>query len=125
MHRLIFLILILLAVVGIFKFSNSDLLQSSPVVIIPTFTPAPSPTPTLIPIETYQPPQIQSSEAYTIILVGDSMIETLGPNFDYLRKYLKAYYPSKTFGIFNYGFGGTNILSVNERLHNTTQYAGN
>lgn len=56
------------------------------------------------------------ADAYTIILVGDSMTETLGPNTDKLREYLEIHYPNKEFGIFNLGAGSTNILTVEEKL---------
>ncbi|MBI4036900.1 SGNH/GDSL hydrolase family protein [Candidatus Daviesbacteria bacterium] len=54
-------------------------------------------------------------------MVGDSMTEKLG-NSDELRTYLKKYYPNKTFEILNYGFGSTNILSVQDRLEKETFY---
>lgn len=56
---------------------------------------------------------------YTIVLLGDSMTEKLG-NADELRAYLNKYYPDKTFEVLNYGYGSTNILSVQERLEKTT-----
>jgi len=54
-------------------------------------------------------------------MVGDSMTEKLG-NSDEIRAYLKKDYPNKTFEILNYGFGSTNILSVQERLQKETFY---
>jgi len=56
---------------------------------------------------------------YLIVMVGDSMTETLG-NSDELRANLKNYYPKKTFDILNYGFGSTNILTLNQRLKEKT-----
>ena len=56
---------------------------------------------------------------YTLVLVGDSMTQYLG-NSDELRSYLKEYYPGKTFEVLNYGFGSTNILSVEKRLTENT-----
>ena len=58
---------------------------------------------------------------YLLVLVGDSMTEYLG-NSDELRAYLKKYYPNQTFDILNYGFGSTNILSVETRLQEKTFY---
>lgn len=81
---------------------------------------APSPTPT--PIQTYIPPTLPKKEAYTIILIGDSMTQALGPNSDLLRTELSRLYPKNIFGIFNYGFSATNILSVNERLTKETTF---
>lgn len=56
---------------------------------------------------------------YTIVMVGDSMTEKLG-NSDELKAYLKKYFPQKSFQILNYGFGSTNILSVQDRLEKET-----
>lgn len=55
-------------------------------------------------------------DAYTIVMVGDSMTESLGPNADKLREYLKINYPDKVFGIFNLAKGSTNILSLQNIL---------
>ena len=63
----------------------------------------------------------QKSPDYLIVLVGDSMTESLG-NSTEIRQYLGNYYPGKTFDIFNYGFGSTNILSLPERLTSWTEY---
>lgn len=52
------------------------------------------------------------------------MTEALGENFDFLRLNLAKYYPKKVFGLFNYGFGSTNILSIQDRLDNSTAYQG-
>ena len=52
------------------------------------------------------------------------MTESLGVNFDALRTDLKKYYPEKIFGLFNYGFGSTNILSTEDRLNHDTLYQG-
>ncbi len=63
--------------------------------------------------------KVKYPQDVTIVLVGDSMTEYLG-NSDELRAYLKDYYPNKTFEVLNYGFGSTNILSLQERLEQKT-----
>lgn len=77
------------------------------------------------------PRSVKPTEAYTIILVGDSMTDFLGENTDALRKYLKIYYgdenakpKGKVFGIFNLGFGSTNILSLQDRIEKESFYNG-
>lgn len=65
--------------------------------------------------------KVKYPQDYTLVLVGDSMTEYLG-NSDELRAYLKEYYPGKTFEVLNYGFGSTNILSVEKRLTEKTFY---
>lgn len=83
------------------------------------------PTPKIFkPVEHYEPPKIAVAPSYTLIFVGDSMIEALGENFDNLRLDLKKYSPEKVFGLFNYGYGSSNILSTEDRLNNETIYQG-
>ncbi len=65
--------------------------------------------------------QVKYPQDYTFVLVGDSMTQALG-NSDELRRYLKEYYPSKSFEFLNYGFGSTNILSLQARLDQETQF---
>lgn len=65
--------------------------------------------------------KVKYPQDYTIVLVGDSMTERMG-NSDELRADLKKYYPGKTFEVLNYGFGSTNILSVQDRLEKDTFY---
>ena len=66
--------------------------------------------------------KIKYPQDYTIVLLGDSMTETLG-NADELRGYLNQYFPDKTFEVLNYGYGSTNIMSAKERLTQTTHHA--
>lgn len=58
---------------------------------------------------------------YTIVMIGDSMTETLG-NSDELKKFLSDYYGGKSFEVLNYGFGATNILSVMDRITKETEH---
>lgn len=91
--------------------------------LISTRTPVPVPK-IYKPIDHYLPPQIPDNPSYTLIFVGDSMTESLGENSDDLRIDLKKYYPAKDFGLFNYGFGSSNILSVEDRLNHDSSYLG-
>lgn len=68
-------------------------------------------------------PLIKPSNRYTIVLVGDSMTAFLGDSSD-LKNYLKRYYPHKKIEVLNYGFGSSNVLSVEERLTTQTNHAG-
>lgn len=65
--------------------------------------------------------KVRYPEDYTIVMVGDSMTETLG-NSDELKKFLSRYYPGKSFEVLNYGFGATNILSVVDRVTQETEH---
>lgn len=68
-------------------------------------SPRPSISPTLSP----SPSPKLSKSNYTIALFGDSMVDTMGENLEYLDKSLKAKYPDVNFRLYNYGIGSQNI----------------
>lgn len=65
--------------------------------------------------------KVKYPQDYTIVMVGDSMTETLG-NSDELKKFLSDYYSGKSVEVLNYGFGATNILSVVDRITKETEH---
>src|SRR5260221_14574119 len=83
--------------------------------------PPPLTTPNLNTKPTVVNQKVKYPQDFTFVLVGDSMTATLG-NSDELRMYMKKYYYNKSFEFLNYGFGSTNILSVEQRLTQKTQY---
>jgi len=104
-----------IVIIGVFRIPKSK----------PTVLTQPTPTPKILRlIDHYEPPKIATTAAYTLIFTGDSMTEALGENFDSLRLDLTKYYPKKVFGLFNYGFGSSNILSIKDRLNHDTVYQG-
>jgi lysophospholipase L1-like esterase len=104
-----------IVIIGVFRIPKSK----------PTVLTQPTPTPKILRlIDHYEPPKIATASAYTLIFTGDSMTEALGENFDSLRLDLAKYYPKKVFGLFNYGFGSSNILSTKDRLNHNTVYQG-
>lgn len=68
--------------------------------------------------------QLSTKNSYTIALLGDSMTDTLGPDFPYLKKLLNKSYPGRTFTILNYGFASTDMESGLVRLTNNSNYMG-
>lgn len=62
--------------------------------------------------------------AWTVTLLGDSMIDTLGPVGSGLAQRLNAIYPNATFTIINHGVGAENIDSGLRRLTNGYSYLG-
>ncbi|MFZ5845079.1 MAG: hypothetical protein ACOY0S_01275, partial [Patescibacteria group bacterium] len=76
-----------------------------------------TPTPTPTPRKTRQ-------KKYTIALLGDSMVDTLGPDFPALQRELAKIFPKVKFEILNYGVGGTNIDLGLTRLTNDYLYQG-
>lgn len=69
-------------------------------------------------------PSRTRKSSYTIALLGDSMIDTLGPDAPHLKSKLNARYPGISFQIINYGVGGTNIDYGLERITSNYQYLG-
>jgi hypothetical protein len=82
---------------------------------------SPSPKPPITTITVNGKTKVKYPDDYVLVFVGDSMTETLG-NFDELRQLLSKYYPDKSFELLNYGFGSTNILSLEKRLTEKTQH---
>lgn len=78
----------------------------------PTPTPSPSPSPT--PKPSLKPTPNKSS--YIIAAFGDSMVDTMGENLDYLEKAMMARYPSTKFKFYNYGIGSQNVVEGNKRF---------
>lgn len=73
---------------------------------------------TPLPEETPIPPSATKS-SYKIALIGDSMIETMGENLDYLDKALKQKYPNTEFHLYNYGIGSENVEMAATRIDQT------
>ena len=87
----------------------------------PTVTPTPSLTPTPSPI----PTRTARKQSFTIALLGDSMVDTLGSDLGILKQMLSKTYPSVGFTMKNYGVGATNIDFGIERITNGYTYLGN
>jgi lysophospholipase L1-like esterase len=88
----------------------------------PTKTPPPTPTPvitedTVIPIVTKQ-------KSYSIAVLGDSMVDTLGPGLPQMQDSLKKQYPKTNFTLYNYGVGATNIEYGIYRITHEYTYLG-
>jgi lysophospholipase L1-like esterase len=84
----------------------------------------PSAEPTKAPTDT-PAPRVTIKKHMTIAVLGDSMVDTLGPGVPALQDRLKRLYPGTTFTILNYGVGATNIEYGIERLTNSYTYLGN
>ncbi len=90
----------------------------TPQVLGETIVATPTPTPT-------PPPLVTKKKSYTIAVLGDSMVDTLGPGVPHLKTKLSSLYPATTFTILNYGVGGTNIDYGIERITSGYTYLGN
>ena len=107
------LILILILIIGGIYF----LYSSKSKVLTKNILSTPIPTPYQFP---YKNPIIPKGRSYRIIIVGDSIVNSLGPNANVLREDLIKYYPDSEFVTYNYGYPSTNVLSLYQRLTQTT-----
>jgi len=96
-----------------------------PIVLPPTFINPPKKKsgakPQTAPISTRR----ANKSAVTIALLGDSMMDTMGPDAPALKDILSKTFPGTQFTIKNYGVGGTNIDYGIERITNAYTYLGN
>lgn len=84
------------------------------VVISAAPTPTPSPSPSQTPKPSVKP--VPNKSSYIIAAYGDSMIDTMGENLDYLDKAMMARYPTTKFKFYNYGIGSQNAVEGNARF---------
>ena len=61
----------------------------------------PTAAPIITPAVTPPPEQSNSQNSYTIAVLGDSMIQTLGAEMWHLKTALKNYYPRAKFNLLN------------------------
>ncbi|MEK7561301.1 MAG: SGNH/GDSL hydrolase family protein [Patescibacteria group bacterium] len=54
--------------------------------------------------------------------MGDSMVDTMGENLDYLKESLRARYPETYFNFYNYGIGGQNVAQGLDRFNQSFTY---
>jgi hypothetical protein len=73
-----------------------------------------------VPLVTYK----ARKKHFAIALLGDSMIDTLGPEAPHLKSKLMTLFPGTTFTMLNYGVGATNIDYGIERLTSGYTYLG-
>ncbi len=105
----IFILLLVLVAVASYFFLYSFKLNDSAKIILPV------PTPYQFP---YKNPSVNKNQSYRMVIVGDSIVNSLGPNANDLREDLISYYPSNEFVTYNYGYPSTNVESLYERLKN-------
>ncbi|MEK7587532.1 MAG: SGNH/GDSL hydrolase family protein [Patescibacteria group bacterium] len=101
---------------------NATPTPSAPSISFGQLTVAAAPQPQVLGAATEAPRTKKSS--YTIALLGDSMIDTLGPDAPHLKAKLTRAYPGVSFQLLNYGVGGTNIDYGLERITSGYQYIG-
>lgn len=91
----------------------SPISQTSLISPLPQNTPTlPSPTPTIK----------LKKKSYSIAIIGDSMVDTMGERLEYLEHVLTKKYPGVTFKLYNYGIGGQNVIEGVNRFNNEFEY---
>lgn len=97
------------------KVGFSELLAENPVKpkVLSAQTEA---TPTPVP----QP----SKQSYTVAIIGDSMVETMGDSLDYIKADLEKNYPNTGFAMYNYGIGSENIEEALARFDKLFSHGG-
>lgn len=97
---------------------------ATPKTTIPTKPAAltPSPSSTLTPKPSPSAQSSPSKNIYVIAAFGDSMVDTMGENLDYLQKSLKNRYPNTEFKLYNYGIGSQNVIEANKRFSASFSY---
>jgi lysophospholipase L1-like esterase len=83
---------------------------------------APSPSPA--PAKAAEPVRTVKPKVYTVALLGDSMIETLGERAPDLASGLKVFFPGTSWNVLNYGIGATQAESAIERILKPFTYGG-
>lgn len=118
-HIFLLFALLIAAVISyiVFRAMNDRPLDRS---IIKKIVQASSPTPTPYQFP-YKNPVIPKNQSYRIVIIGDSIVATLGLNANVLRLYLIDHYPDSEFVTYNYGYPATNILTLSERLTKSTK----
>lgn len=98
---------------------------------VSTTSPTPTPSPRIIPDVAPKEAATESGakriarkKQYTIAFLGDSMVDTLGPDVPHTKKALAAIYPGTSFTLLNFGVGATNIDYGLQRVSNGYDYLG-
>lgn len=86
------------------------------VVVSPVPSVSSIPSPSIKPSPKISPRPSPNKPSYIIAAFGDSMVDTMGENLDYLDKSMMARYPTTKFKFYNYGIGSQNIVEANKRF---------
>lgn len=106
----------------IFPHKNSQVLSVNTQSPSQNPTPSPIATPALTPSPSPTPVPKLTKSTYSIAIFGDSMVDTMGENLEYLEKSLNARYPQTNFKLYNYGIGGQNIAEGLARFDQSFSY---
>lgn len=105
-----FFILAALSMLLVYLYRENSKKESVKAAIIsPIIRIEPTLTPILTPTITPTPFIVLKKASYSIAIFGDSMVDTMGENLEYLQETLAKKYPQTKFNLYNYGIGGQNV----------------
>lgn len=87
------------------------------------FLPSPSPRSESAGIAS-SPKAVINNRILTVAVLGDSMVDTLGPDLPHLKMALKNYLPNVSIHLYNFGVGASDIDAGLTRLTNSYVYLG-
>lgn len=91
--------------------------------LAPTLAPTLAPVASYVPSPTQQPqPPPLPKNTYSIAIIGDSMVDTMGERLEYLEHALKQAYPTTQFNLYNYGKGSENVIEGLARIDTAFTY---
>ena len=118
--------------IAVSKNSAPVVLGEKTEIVSPSPSPLPSPIPTIVltvsltPTLTLTPTKIPlpqpKKKDYSIAIIGDSMVDTMGERLEYLEKELKSRYPQTNFTLYNYGIGSETVEMGINRLDKEFKY---
>lgn len=65
---------------------------------------------------------LENKQSYSVAIVGDSMVDTMGEDLNYLEDALESKYPDKEFEFYNYGMGAQTMYQAHERWNDDFIY---
>ncbi len=90
------------------------------VIVSPVASPEAFPSPSPVPAPSIRPSP--GKQSYVIAAFGDSMVDTMGENLDYLDRAMMARYPTTVFKFYNYGIGSQNAVEAAKRFSDQFSY---
>ncbi len=99
-----------------------EILTETRTTVVLSPTPMPSPSASPSPTPKVDPKPSPNKSSYVVAAFGDSMVDTMGENLDYLDKALMARYPTTKFKFYNYGIGSQNVIDAIKRFNDPLIY---
>ncbi len=118
------ILLILVIVTGSYFFIKYKMQLQKPAIPPKTTVKIEIPTPTPFVFRNYTAPKVEKKAEYSIVMIGDSMTNALGPHGGTFNTFINDLYKPDHIGILidNYGLGSTSILTISDAMTTKTTY---